>query len=324
MSGPSTRRRSPPWIVWSGLLLLAAALVAAAVLLGLAWEQSKQIRGLRAELSELRRDYQQLQGTAVALEERLAAVEANSPAEQLASLKAAMETSNGPEAHEELHLALVQVQEQIDGLQAALDAMTSNPDSGGSTVVSEADPRSEEVRLRVARQKQGHSLSCESSAASMAAQYHGLALTEAEVLAALPRNDNPYLGFRGNVEGPPGSIVDYGVYAGPVAEILNNAGLQARTIEGGLEGIRAALARGNPVIAWITYNCQVSTPTTQIIGDQTVPLVPYQHAVVLTGYNQNGMWANDPWDGQEDFYSNGDLRRAMSYFGNMALEVAAP
>jgi uncharacterized protein YvpB len=324
MSGTSTRRRSPPWIVWSGLLLFAAALVAAVVLLGLAWEQSKQIRSLRAELSELRRDHGQLQGTTVALEERLAAMEANSPAEQLASLQKALETSNDQEVHEELHLALAQVQEQIDGMQAALDALTGDATSGGSAVVSEADPRPAEIRLLVARQKQGHSLSCESSAASMAAQYHGVALTEAEVLAALPRNDNPYLGFRGNVDGPPGSIIDYGVYAGPVAEILNNVGLQVRTIAGGLEGIRAALARGNPVIAWITYDCQVSTPTTEVIGDQTVPLVPYQHAVVLTGYNQNGMWANDPWDGQEDFYSNGDLRRAMSYFDNMALEVAAP
>jgi uncharacterized protein YvpB len=251
-------------------------------------------------------------------------MEANSPAEQLASLQKALETSNDQEVHEELHLALAQVQEQIDGMQAALDALTGDATSGGSAVVSEADPRPAEIRLLVARQKQGHSLSCESSAASMAAQYHGVALTEAEVLAALPRNDNPYLGFRGNVDGPPGSIIDYGVYAGPVAEILNNVGLQVRTIAGGLEGIRAALARGNPVIAWITYDCQVSTPTTEVIGDQTVPLVPYQHAVVLTGYNQNGMWANDPWDGQEDFYSNGDLRRAMSYFDNMALEVAAP
>jgi uncharacterized protein YvpB len=258
------------------------------------------------------------------LEERLADVEANSPAEQLASLQKAMEASGDHQAHEDLRVALAQVQEQMDGLQATLDAVTSQANPGGSTVLSEGEARPPEVRLTVTRQKQSHSLSCESSAASMAAQYHGVSLTEAEVLTALPRNDNPYLGFRGNVDGPPGSTVDYGVYAGPVAEILNGAGLRARTIEGGLEGIRAALVRGNPVVAWVTYDCQVSTPTTQVIGGQTVPLVPYQHVVVLTGYNQNGMWANDPWDGQEDFYSNGDLRRAMSYFGNMALEVAAP
>lgn len=324
MSGTPARRRSPPWVVWSGLLLFGAGLVAAAILLGLAWEQSKQIRGLRAELAELRRDYQQLHGTAVAFEERLAEVEANSPAEQLASLQTAMEASGGQQAHEDLQFALAQVQQQVDGLQATLDAMTSQADPEGSVAVSEAETRPPEVRLTVARQKQSHSLSCESSAASMAAQYHNVALTEAEIMAALPSNQNPYLGFRGNVDGSPGGIVDYGVYAGPVAEILDGAGLRTSAIQGGVEGIRAALARGNPVIAWVTYDCQVSTPTTQVIGDQTVPLVPYQHVVVLTGYNQNGMWANDPWDGQEDFYSNGDLRRAMSYFGNMALEVAAP
>jgi uncharacterized protein YvpB len=324
MNGTPTRRRSPPWIIWSGLLLLAAALVAGTILVGLAWEQAKQIRSLGAELEQVRRDHRRLQGTAVALEERLAVVEANSPAEQLASLQTAMEASGDQQAHEELRFALAQVQEHMDSLQDRLDTLTHQADPGGSTVISEPDTRPPEVRLNVIRQKQSHSLSCESSAASMAAQYHNVALTEADVLAALPYNDNPYLGFRGNVDGPTGGIGDYGVYAGPVQKILNNAGLQARAIEGVLERIRAALARGNPVIAWVTYDCQVGTPTTQVIGDQTVTLVPYQHVVVLTGYDQDGMWANDPWDGQEDFYSNGDLRRAMSYFGNMALEVAAP
>jgi len=324
MNGTPTRRRSPPWIIWSGLLLLAAALVAAAILIGLAWEQAEQIRSLGAELEQVRRDQRHLQGTAVALEERLAVVEENSPAEQLASIQTALEASGGEQAHKDLRSALSQVQERMDGLQTTLDTLTYQAELEGSTVVSEPEIRPPEVRLNVTRQKQSHSLSCESSAASMAAQYHDIVLTEAEVLAALPPNDNPYLGFRGNVDGPTGGIVDYGVYAGPVQQILNNAGLQAREIEGGLEWIRAALARGNPVIAWVTYDCQVSTPTTRVIGEQTVPLVPYQHVVVLTGYNQDGMWANDPWDGQEDFYSNGDLRRAMAYFGDMALEVAAP
>jgi uncharacterized protein YvpB len=158
----------------------------------------------------------------------------------------------------------------------------------------------------------------------MAAQYHGVDLSEAEVLASLPRNENPYLGFRGNVDGPTGGIRDYGVYAGPVLDILNRRGLRAWSVEGGLDGIKAAIARGNPVIAWVTYDCQPGEPTTETIAGRAVTLVPYQHVVVVTGYDAGGVWANDPWDGKEDYYATEDFSRALGYFDNMAIEVAAP
>jgi len=96
------------------------------------------------------------------------------------------------------------------------------------------------------------------------------------------------------------------------------------TLEGGVAGIKAAIARGHPVIAWITYNCLPGTPVETEVSGQVVTLVPNQHTVVVTGYNAQGVWANDPWDGQEDFYSYADFERAMSYFGDMAIEVASP
>jgi len=61
-----------------------------------------------------------------------------------------------------------------------------------------------------------------------------------------------------------------------------------------------------------------------LIDGQNVTLVPNQHAVVVTGFNADGVWANDPWDGQEDFYRTSDFVRAMGYFGDMAIEVARP
>jgi uncharacterized protein YvpB len=194
----------------------------------------------------------------------------------------------------------------------------------GMQVEETPEPVPPQARLPVTRQRQSHSLSCESSAASMVAQYHGVPLSEADILAALPQHDNPHLGFRGNVDGPTGGIEDYGVYAAPIMAILNDRGLQAWLVQGGLDGIRIAIARGNPVVAWVTYNCLPSVPAMATIGDETVTLVPYQHAVVVIGYNPEGVWANDPYDGQEDFYPAADFERAMAYFGNMALEVAAP
>jgi uncharacterized protein YvpB/prefoldin subunit 5 len=323
-------RKSAPVVVWLFLGVLLAAMLALAALAALTWRKTQEVGALRAEVQTLQSEQQAadaqlaaLQGTTTALEDRMTTLEANDPAQQLAALQAKVETAGDPAEMDNLQASLAVIQSQVDSLQAALDGLAARIEA--LEPASTSEPPSalpDEVHLAVARQQQSHNLSCESSAASMAAHYQGLALSEADVLGALPRDDNPNLGFRGNVDGSPGGIQDYGVYAGPILDILNAQGLRASLVAGGLAGVRAALARGNPVIAWVTYNCLPSTPTTVSINGADVVLVPNQHAVVVTGYNAQGLWANDPWDGQEDFYSTADLQRAMGYFGYMAIEVA--
>lgn len=332
MTSNNTQRKSAPVVVWLFLVLLLVAIVALVALAALTWRRTQKVAALQAEVETLQSERQmadvqlaELQGTATALENRLAVLEANDPAQQLAALQAAVETAGDSPELDDLRASLAQIQGRVDGFQAALDGLAIRIEALEPASAASGSPAlPDDVRLPVARQRQSHNLSCESSAASMAAQYHGLPLNEAEVLAALPLNDNPHLGFRGNVDGPTGGIQDYGVYARPILDILNERGLRASLVAGGLEGIRAALARQNPVIAWLTYNCLPSSPTTVSIDGVDVVLVPNQHAVVVTGYNTQGVWANDPWDGQEDFYPYADLQQAMSYFGFMAIEVAKP
>lgn len=291
-----------------------------------ALDTSQQVEELRRQVDSLEMARQaaenqaaQQASSASALEERLQALEAQDIGRQIESLRLQLEADGGA-GQTKLEAELASVQAKVDGLQVALDDLASR--------IQSLQPNAalpEQVRLRVPAQKQAHNLSCESSAASMAAGYQGVPLSEEEVLAALPHNPNPHLGFRGNVDGPSGSLEDYGVYAGPILEVLKGHGLEARLIEGdGLAGIKGALARGNPVVAWITYNCQHGSPTTVTVAGQAVTLVAYQHAVVLTGYSDTGVWANDPWDGREDFYANADLERAMGYLGHMAIEVGPP
>jgi uncharacterized protein YvpB len=326
------RRRSAPAVVLLLAGILVVATVALAVLALTAWQRTRQVQalqsqvdGLLAERQATNRDLIDLRSTATAMEGRLATLEANDPAQQLAALEDAVASAGDSQEVVALRATLGEIQARVNGFQGTLDDLASRLQAlesiGGSQSETALPPQ---ARLAVARQKQSHNLSCESSAAAMVAQYHGLALSEAAVLKALPLNANPNLGFRGNVDGPTGSIEDYGVYAGPILAILNARGLRAWQVEGGLAGTRAAIARGNPVIAWVTYDCMVSTPTTTTIDGQEVTLVPYQHVVVVTGYDAGGVWANDPWDGLEHYYANPDFERAMSYFGGMAVEVAAP
>ena len=324
-------RQAPPAIVWFLAGIVAAFALACGVMAWLAWDEAQQVEELQIEMAALRSERTAMQNqlvaiqaTATVMEDRLTALEANDPAQQLAALQAAVEAATGPDELDTLHASFAQIQSQVDSFQVALDDLAERIQALEPTGSMGERDIPAEARLVVARQRQGHNLSCESSAASMVARFYSLAISEADVLAALPRNDNPHLGFRGNVDGPTGGIEDYGVYAGPIMAYLNSRGLRAWPVEGGLAGIKAAIARGHPVIAWVTYNCLPSTPVETDINGQSVTLVPNQHTVVVTGYNAQGVWANDPWDGQEDFYSYADFERAMSYFGDMAIEVAAP
>jgi len=325
------RRQSPPAIVWFLVGIVAAVTAACVVMAVVAWDEAQQIEGLQAEMESLRSERRStearvaaLQGTATAVESRLTTLEANDPAQQLAALQAAVESASDSDELDALQVSFEQIQEEIDSFQTSLDDLAGRIRALEPATTFDQQSLPAEARITVARQRQSHSLSCESSAAAMVAQFPGLNISEADVLAALPLNDNPHLGFRGNIDGPTGDTQDYGVYAEPILAYLNSHGLKAWSVAGGLEGIKAAIARGNPVIAWMTYNCMVSTPIEVNVEGQAVTLVPYQHVVVVTGYNAGGVWANDPWDGQEDFYSFDDFERATGYLGDMAIEVAAP
>jgi uncharacterized protein YvpB len=326
---PGRRRAAAPPVVWLVLAGLGVVALACAALGALVWHKAGQVRALQDEVRALQGERQAtedrlvaLQGTATALEDRLVLLEANDPAQQIAALQAAVEAATGSQQVAELRTSLADVQSRVAAFQAALDELGARMEALAPQGTAGALPA--EARLQVTPQRQAHNLSCESAAASMAARYLGLDLGEADVLAALPRSENPHLGFRGSVDGPTGGIQDYGVYAGPIRDVLSQRGLQAQPVPGGLDGIRAAVARGHPVIAWVTYQMAASTPVDVTIGGQQVTLVPNQHVVLVTGYNADGFWANDPWDGREHFYAASDLERGMSYFDGMALEVSMP
>jgi uncharacterized protein YvpB/prefoldin subunit 5 len=325
------RRRSLPALIWFALGVLPAAVIASVALGLFAWKEAEQIRTLRAKMEAIESDRQSteamlvaLQSTATVMENRVSTLEANDPAQQLDALRTALETADDSEELAAVRSSMTEIQARLNTFQSTLDdlaARIATPVPGNGEAGA-APPSA--ARLVVAPQRQRHNLSCESAAASMVAQYYDLDISEADVLSSLPLNDNPHLGFRGNVDGPTGGIEDYGVYAEPIMAVLNSRGLRAWPVTGGLDGIKLAISRGHPVIAWVTYHCLPSTPVETTIGGQTVVLVPNQHVVVVTGYNAEGVWANDPWDGREEFFPFADFGRAMGYFGDMAIAIAVP
>jgi uncharacterized protein YvpB len=170
--------------------------------------------------------------------------------------------------------------------------------------------------------KQERSLSCESSSAAMAANFFGVQVSEAQILASLPLDENPSKGFRGNVDGPYGGLEDYGVYAEPIRKVLVDLGLTVETFQGGMEDIRAHLRHGRVIIAWITYDLGVQTPRQVALSDgESVLMVPFEHALLVVGYNSTGFWVNDPYSGMAKLYAENEFARSFAYLENMALVV---
>jgi LysM repeat protein len=175
-------------------------------------------------------------------------------------------------------------------------------------------PAGRSVLLSVPVLAQAHSLTCEAAAARMVAAYLGKPTAEAWIQDQLGKDGNPHQGFRGDMDAEFGGIVNYGVYAEPVAQALRSLGLNADVRYNiGYADLRAALDNGQPVIVWLS---QFAAPG---YFDQPggYRLVPGEHSYVIVGYDAAGLIVNDPLNGGRQFHI-----RAIPHwelFNNMAL-----
>ncbi len=293
------------------IVLVASALLAILLMASILYSDRKnsEIAALRAEIEVLKQEQELIQRDVATLTN-----EAESWEKAVSSQISVNVTALGTDI-EALRRDQALMRSEIEDLANEVESLKS---AGPEEEISSA-----EVKLDVPRYKQAHSLTCESAAAAMVANFYRIPLSEEEIIEALPRDDNPNLGFRGRLDGVPGGLTNYGVYAEPIREVLIANGLEVTYIENGLEGIERALDRRHPVIAWVTYRLRRQQPVEITLNSgQKVKMVNYEHTVVVTGYNQEGFWVNDPFDGQEYFYNSTDLARAFGYLDNMALEVA--
>jgi len=177
-------------------------------------------------------------------------------------------------------------------------------------------PAAKSVYLRVPVLAQAHSLTCEAATARMAATYLGKSVTEEWLQAQLGRDENPHKGFRGDMDQPFGGIVNYGVYAEPLANALRALGLNADVrYHVTYDDLRAALDKGWPVIVWISQ-----FPAPGFYDRPGYRLVPGEHTYVVVGYDATGFTVNDPLNGGRQFRVRAIPRWEL--FNNMALIVS--
>lgn len=197
----------------------------------------------------------------------------------------------------------------------------------GQTVAPASAPAAA-TDIRVANiplYQQKQTLTCEEAAAAMALRG---AITEARLLAVMPRSDNPFAGIRGRTNSPYfGGLTDYGVYAQGLQKGLSALGIKSQVLYGqGYDDFKNALLdnlrAGHPIVWWHTWQDTYQTPVMVKMSDgSSVKLVPYEHAGVIVAANGRGITYNDPYDATVRFVSWVDHRRVSGYFNNMALVV---
>lgn len=171
---------------------------------------------------------------------------------------------------------------------------TRRPAATNAPVADDSDS----VVLSITGSGQTHNLSCESRAAVNWAGYYGVSLTEDTFLAHLPSSDDPDTGFVGDPDDYAGSIPpnSYGVHADPVANLLNAYGVNARAVHGySFSSLRSQIDAGDPVIVWVYGHVWAGgSPVTYTASNgNTTWVIPYEHTVIVYGYDDSNVWIMD-------------------------------
>jgi uncharacterized protein YvpB len=183
-------------------------------------------------------------------------------------------------------------------------------------------------------------LSCEFAGMRMVASaLFGTAPNEEDLIACMPRDPNPYRGFRGDPAGynhfADGTInwENYGAYAPAVASALNDCVLEPAG--GRFEAVARrgisyqyvadTVLKGYPVIVWVAKREGAETTA---VGppEEAVRLVSGEHVWVVVGYHEDGTFTiHDPYP-----QKNGkQVIRVRSFpnwgmFDHMAVTITRP
>lgn len=168
--------------------------------------------------------------------------------------------------------------------------------------------------------KQQRNLSCEYAAAHAAALAFGWAPTEQDFIDAVPEALNPHYGYRGNIDGWWGNTEDYGIYAEPLAPVLNDWGFEAEVMYtfGDTGPLIAHLDAGHPVVTWLGF---WGDTRERLTDDGSYSVFAGMHVVTVYDYDDAGVWVMDPARGEKVQYSWDFFIRMWSVVDGMSLAI---
>ncbi|WP_090790719.1 C39 family peptidase [Paenibacillus sp. GP183] len=174
---------------------------------------------------------------------------------------------------------------------------------------------------------------CEAVAATMLLNWAGVSVKKEDIANALPKGDmpaandddamigaNPQYVFVGD----PFSV-GFGVFHAPVANVINTY------LPGNIKDITGAsfndlletIKSGKPVVVWATEN--MVTPNIalewQDYNGDIVDWYEPEHALLMTGWDDDHAYMNDPMTGKEERYSLWDFKDVWETMGSQAITV---
>ncbi|HRI55938.1 MAG TPA: C39 family peptidase [Anaerolineae bacterium] len=247
------------------------------------------------------------------------------------SVVAQVEAPASPDQGTSADRAVAMLQEATPDDQASIPVTQSLP-SADELALPSAAPSPLQILLDVPRRPQERNLNCEFRSATDLADYFGWAFTWEQLfeVVGVDSGGDPNLGFVGrSINDPVGGLYPsgYGVYAEAIARGLRQLGIPA-TAHNGKDAawLKEQLAAGSPVVIWATYGLQPQPLVEwQSAAGVTVRAVRYEHTFVAVGYDQQGIWLDDPWGAVQRHYPWSALDASWALLDNMALTIdAAP
>lgn len=170
--------------------------------------------------------------------------------------------------------------------------------------------------------QQQRSLSCEYASLHIATSMLGDPVSEYVFDELVPLNDNPHLGYRGNILGDWGNTTDYGVYNEPLASALSEVGFRGNAFYGDINQLRAELDQGHPVVVWLGFWGDSGSFDAWSPEGQRFQLTPGMHVLVVYGYDEATVYLTDPGTGILREYGWPEFQRMWAVMDEMALSVS--
>jgi uncharacterized protein YvpB len=170
---------------------------------------------------------------------------------------------------------------------------------------------------------------CEVTSLAMVLNYSGISVSKNELASNITTvplnyedgtNGNPNVGFVGNMADGPG----LGVYHGPIfklAQTYVNNRVEDLTKQP-FSAVIEKVALGSPV--WVITTTTFA-PTTEMKNwstpQGTVDVTYKMHSVVVTGYDQESIYINDPYGGKNKKVNKENFIKAWEQMGSQAIVI---
>jgi len=171
--------------------------------------------------------------------------------------------------------------------------------------------------------QQQRALSCEFASVHIATVMLGSPVSEYTFDDLVGVNENPHLGYRGDIHGVWGNTDDYGIYNEPLATALTGLGFTADAFyaDGDRDMLTDALDAGMPTVVWLAMRGDVNSFDVWDANGDRYQLTQWMHVMLAYGYDEEGVYLTDPGTAVYRFYAWDEFMGMWNVMDGMGLSI---